>query len=202
VNKVFLAKVPGSVIIHSDRESGKNLASPFSTFSYQVTFVASFGVNGTPMWKLTALSVNPSSPLFSASHQRTQDLTISIGKTKPATKTNPAVPSAEMVALHKCRVDWAGGCDGDSKSKSNSTSHQRSYPMSKSRSHVTKLLQSDRKFKSLVTKYGRPRVRGPKNIRGIKAGDICMMTECYRGKKIVMRRDRNGNCTEYSEEPC
>ncbi len=104
LNKVFIAKVPGSVIVHSDKEKPKVVASPFSTFSYQVTFVASFGLNGTPTWKLTTLSVNPTSPLFSASHQRTQDLTISVGKTTPATKTNPAVPSAEMAALHNAAL--------------------------------------------------------------------------------------------------
>lgn len=103
LNKVFLATVPGSVIVHSDKEQPK-VASPFSTFSYQVTFVASFGLNGTPTWKFTALSVNPTSPLFSGSHQRTQDLTISVGKTTPATKAKPAVPSAEMVSLHNAAL--------------------------------------------------------------------------------------------------
>jgi hypothetical protein len=70
------------------------------------------------------------------------------------------------------------------------------------KSHVTKLLQNDAKFKTLAAKYGRPRVRGPKNALGSNPGDICMMTECYKGKRIVMRRDNSGNCTRYSEEAC
>lgn len=70
------------------------------------------------------------------------------------------------------------------------------------KSHVTKLLQEDSKFKSLVTKYGRPRVRGSKSVLGNNPGDICMMTECYKGKRIVMRRDKSGGCTIYSEEDC
>lgn len=104
INKVFLAKVPGSVIIRSDKDKAKKVANPFSTFSYQVTFIASFGLSGTPTWKLTSLSVNPTVPLFSTSHQRTQDLTISVGKTAPATKAKPATPSAEMLALHNAAL--------------------------------------------------------------------------------------------------
>jgi hypothetical protein len=72
----------------------------------------------------------------------------------------------------------------------------------KTKSHVTKLLQSDPEFKTLVAKYGRPRVRGRTSSLGFNPGDICMMTQCYQGKRIVMRRDNAGNCTRYSEEAC
>jgi hypothetical protein len=104
LNKVFLAKVPGSVIVHPVGGAPVPVASPFSTFSYEVTFVASFGLNGTPTWNLTTLSANPSSPLFSGSHQRTQDLLITIGKTTRATTKRPAVPSAEAVSLHNAAL--------------------------------------------------------------------------------------------------
>ena len=105
VNKVFLAKVPGSVVIEDvPGAKPRALASPFSTFSDQITFVVSYGVNGTPTWKFTRITVNPSSPLFGTSQQRTQDLTITIGKTTPATKTSPAQPSPEAINLHEAAL--------------------------------------------------------------------------------------------------
>jgi hypothetical protein len=104
VNKVFLAKVPGSVVIEDVPGAPRKVSDPFSTFSYQMTFVVAFGVNGTPTWKFKRISVNPSSPLFSTSQQRTQDLTITVGKTTPATKGSPAMPSPEMIDLHNAAL--------------------------------------------------------------------------------------------------
>ncbi len=104
VNKVFLAKVPGSVVIE-DVPGGKTVPNnPFSTFQYEVNFVIAYGVNGTPTWKFTRLTVNPSSPLFSTSQQRTQDLQIAISKTAPATKTGPAMPSSEAIAFRNAAL--------------------------------------------------------------------------------------------------
>jgi hypothetical protein len=104
VNKVFLAKVPGSVVIEDVPGSARTVATPFSAFSYEVTFVVSYGIDGTPTWKFTRISVNPSSPFFSTSKQRTQDLTISIGPTTPATAHSPATPSPEAIALHNAAL--------------------------------------------------------------------------------------------------
>jgi hypothetical protein len=76
------------------------------------------------------------------------------------------------------------------------------------KSPITKLIETDAKFRALVKKYGRPRVRGSKkapaskNVFAKGGNDICMMTNCYRGKRIVMRRDASGGCTRYSEEDC
>lgn len=101
INKVFLAKVPGSVVIEDvPGRRQKTVSDPFSTFSYQITFVVTYGGNGTPTWKFKRVTVNPSSSLFSTSEQRTQDLTITVGKTTPATKTSPATPSPEAIDLH------------------------------------------------------------------------------------------------------
>jgi hypothetical protein len=104
-NKVFLAKVPGSVVIEDvPGAKPKTISDPFSTFSDQITFVVAYGVNGTPTWKFTRITVNPSSPLLSTSEQRTQDLTITIGKTTPATKNSPAQPSLEAINLHEAAL--------------------------------------------------------------------------------------------------
>jgi hypothetical protein len=105
VNKVFLAKVPGSVVIEDvPGAKPKKISDPFSTFSDQITFVVAYGVNGTPTWKFTRITVNPSSPLLSTSEQRTQDLTITVGKTTPATKSSPAQPSIEALNLHEAAL--------------------------------------------------------------------------------------------------
>ncbi len=100
INKVFLAKVPGSVVIEDVPGHPRTVSDPFSTFSYQITFVVAVGGNGTPTWKFKRVTIDPSSSLFSTSEQRTQDLTITIGKTTPATKKNPATPSPEAIDLH------------------------------------------------------------------------------------------------------
>jgi hypothetical protein len=104
VNKVLLAKVPGSVVIEDVPGSVRPVANPFSTFSYEVTFVVAFGINGTPTWTFKRIAVNPTSPLFGTSQQRTQDLTITIGKTTPATAKSPATPSPEAIALHNAAL--------------------------------------------------------------------------------------------------
>ena len=105
VNKVFLAKVPGSVVIEDiPGYKPRKVSDPFSTFSDEITFVVTYGVNGTPTWKFTRITVNPSSPLFSTSQTRTQDLTITVGKTTPATSRNPATPSSEAIALHNAAL--------------------------------------------------------------------------------------------------
>ncbi len=100
VQRKAVAKVPGSVVIEHIPGATRKVSDPFSTFSYQMTFVVAFGLNGAPTWKFKRLTVNPSSPLFNTSLQRTQDLTITIGKTAPATKNNPATPSPQMIDLH------------------------------------------------------------------------------------------------------
>lgn len=67
-------------------------------------------------------------------------------------------------------------------------------------SHLTRLAAADPKFKTLVAKYGRP--RGPKDCTELNPGDVCMVTDCVDGKRIVMRCDGTGGCTSYSEEAC
>lgn len=67
-------------------------------------------------------------------------------------------------------------------------------------SHLTRLAAADPKFKTLIAKYGMP--RGPKDCTELNPGDVCMVTDCVDGKRIVMRCDGTGGCTSYSEEAC
>jgi hypothetical protein len=66
--------------------------------------------------------------------------------------------------------------------------------------HVNRLIKSDTKFKALVKQYGKP--RATKDCTELSKGDICMVTDCVDGKRIVMRCDGSGGCTDYSEESC
>jgi hypothetical protein len=67
--------------------------------------------------------------------------------------------------------------------------------------HLVALMKSDRKFKRLIAKYGMPKA-GPKDCTELNQGDVCMETKCFKGKKIVMKCDGSGGCTQYFEVPC
>jgi hypothetical protein len=67
--------------------------------------------------------------------------------------------------------------------------------------HLMALTKTDTKFKSLVAKYGMPQP-GPKSCTELNEGDICMETKCFNGKKIIMKCDGSGGCTQYSEVAC
>ena len=70
--------------------------------------------------------------------------------------------------------------------------------------HINALAKADPAFKRLIAKYGvpKPTVRQAHVASVASAGAICMETDCVDGKKIVMRRDAAGDCTEFSEVPC
>lgn len=92
-DKVFVATVPGT----TENPGNK---SPYSTFSDEITFVVAYGGGITPTWKFTRVTVNPST-LFTATRTNTDDLTITLGPVVvPATKTSPAVLSAEAQDIH------------------------------------------------------------------------------------------------------
>jgi predicted transport protein len=93
-NKMFIAALPGTV------DSPKPKASPYSVFSYHVTFVQNYSGDVTPTWKFLRVTVNPDSPLFHAERNRTNDLTITLGETAPATKFKPAVLSFDAQLVH------------------------------------------------------------------------------------------------------
>ncbi len=65
-------------------------AKPPDVLTDDLTFVVSFSGNITPTWKLVRSSINPSSPLFSATRTRTNEALIALGPPKTSTKGAPA----------------------------------------------------------------------------------------------------------------
>jgi len=58
-----------------------------NTISHEAKFEIITSGNITPTWKLVHATINPNSPLFSASRDRTHDLLITFGPNDPATKS-------------------------------------------------------------------------------------------------------------------
>jgi len=96
-NKLFIARVPGSIANESTKNNSKNL--PYSDFSYDISFVLSYGGNITPMWKFTRIAVDPSAGvnLFDISRKKTQHVAITLAPieqpARPATATTAAKPA-------------------------------------------------------------------------------------------------------------
>lgn len=98
-DKMIVAANPGAV-------QGKTPgAPPFSVFSYQATFVSNFGGTAAPTWKFIKTSVDSASALFSASRQKTHDVSITLGPALPATKSSPARLSGQAIATHESAVN-------------------------------------------------------------------------------------------------
>ena len=94
--KITVGRAPNTV----DNKPGK---SPFSTFTYQVTFVVTKSGNVTPSWSLARVSANTSGNFLSGQRVNTDDLTITMGP--PATDSkgevgpNQDVRDAHLAAL-------------------------------------------------------------------------------------------------------
>jgi hypothetical protein len=94
-----------AVIAAVGEDISTNLTTaPFSTFSNDITFVASFGGSVTPTWTLTTVTVNPSGPLFGATRTRTHEAIITLGplatppaKGKPKDRAVLLAPYAQTV---------------------------------------------------------------------------------------------------------
>lgn len=70
-SKAFLAAVPGTIPVRQ---------KIFDAFSYQATFVVSYGGGITPTYKFVDVTANPDAPFFNGSRTRTHDITITIGE--------------------------------------------------------------------------------------------------------------------------
>lgn len=69
-----------------------------------------------------------------------------------------------------------------------------------SKADVTRLIKTDSKFKALTKKYGLP--RAPKDCTELNKGDVCMVTDCVDGKRMVIKCNGSGGCDDYHEEDC
>lgn len=79
-------------------------ASPFSVFSDDITFVASFGGSVTPVWHLARVSANTTGTLFNATRTNTDDVIITLGHATRATPTSPAQLSAQANQVHAANL--------------------------------------------------------------------------------------------------
>ena len=86
--KSNLAKIPGTI------------PGPFTAFTYQTTFVVTYGGNVTPTWKLVRFTANPGGNFISASRTRTNDLVITFAELTPPTPGQSPQISIEGAAQH------------------------------------------------------------------------------------------------------
>jgi hypothetical protein len=92
-NKTFVASVPGTTL-------NPPTASPYSTFSYDITFVASYGGTANPAWTFTRVAVD-SGTLLTATRTRTHEITITLGPVVvPATSKAAAQLSPTAQDIH------------------------------------------------------------------------------------------------------
>lgn len=83
--------------------TSKSLSTPpYSQFQEELTFLTAFGGSVTPTWKFTRISVNPSSPLFSATRTDTNYVEITLGPVAvPARGNMQAQLTADTQNLHE-----------------------------------------------------------------------------------------------------
>ena len=79
-------------------------AAPYTTFSEDLTFVASYGGSVTPTWKFARITVDPNSPTASATRSHTDEVIITLAKATPATKRSPAQLSPQGQLVHNAQV--------------------------------------------------------------------------------------------------
>ena len=134
-SKVFLAMVPGTIIpgtIDPDEAPGlfntpcskdvtappgagggsgagpvqaSTVCSPYSTFTYKVTFLVAYSANATPSWKLVRFTANPGSPFLSAMRTKTQDIQITMSPvTHGQDKNSPAQLNADGEAAFNAGI--------------------------------------------------------------------------------------------------
>jgi hypothetical protein len=96
-NKIFLAAVPGTV-------TPPYGGVPYSVFSYQITFVVSYGGGITPSWTLVQVSANPDGDFASVSRIRTHDLTITLAAVDQGPPTTVARLSPDGEAVHMSQL--------------------------------------------------------------------------------------------------
>jgi hypothetical protein len=85
--------------------SANNGYPPFNTFTDDVTFIASFGGNITPTWKLARISANTTGTLLSGSRTSTNEVIVTIGPIETyASEKKPAQLAAGAQNQHNAHV--------------------------------------------------------------------------------------------------
>ncbi|MBZ9740686.1 hypothetical protein [Mesorhizobium sp. CO1-1-4] len=76
----------------------------FNTFTEEVTFLAAFGGNATPSWKLVSGTIDANSSLIAAQRTYTNDLILTMGPVTPPTEKTAATLSTAAQSQHNARV--------------------------------------------------------------------------------------------------
>ena len=81
--------------------TGNREYPPFSTFQDDITFVAGYGGNATPIWKFARVTANSATPLIDAARTSTNEVIITLGPVASgATPFAPAQLTPDAQAVH------------------------------------------------------------------------------------------------------
>jgi hypothetical protein len=94
-----------SLAVTHELTTGNPSLPLLDTFQDQLTFVASFSANATPVWKFATISANNVTPLANAGRISTNLVTITLGEYIAATKTTPAKLSTAAQNLNAAGVN-------------------------------------------------------------------------------------------------
>jgi hypothetical protein len=103
-NKVFVTRVPGTVPV---KPGVIDASKPqvLNAFSDEITFTVVYGGSVTPSWTFVRLSVNPTSPLISATRSKIQYVTITLGPVQvPSNPTTAAQLTTEAQAIDNANL--------------------------------------------------------------------------------------------------
>lgn len=76
----------------------------FNTFTEEISFIAAYGGNLTPTWKLAQMTANASGSFLAAERTYTNDLIITLGPVKPPNENVAAALDSAAQAQHNARV--------------------------------------------------------------------------------------------------
>jgi hypothetical protein len=76
----------------------------FNTFTEEIMFIAAYGGNVTPTWKLATFTANATGSLLALERTYTNDLVITLGPVKPPTDKTAAALDASGQSQHNIRV--------------------------------------------------------------------------------------------------
>jgi hypothetical protein len=103
-NKIFLTRVPGTIPGEPKSIDASSKPLIMSAFSDEITFILTYGGSVTPSWNFVRLSVDPTSPLLSATRTKTQYVTITLGPVAPSSPTQAAKLEAEADELNNANL--------------------------------------------------------------------------------------------------